>query len=90
MNGDRGTQRWLHGWLGNDAGGLCNVNVTRKQAKGGHGEHVGAHLCAYVAEAKQEKKQIVTERQRFVMTESLEILGVLLLADRHGGADGTQ
>ena len=70
--------------------GLCNVNLTRKQPKGGHGEHVGTHLCVHVAGAKQEKKQIFTERQRFVMTESLDILGFLLLVDSHGGANGTQ
>ena len=64
--------------------------MTRKQPKGGHGEHVGTHLCMHVVGAKQEKKQIFTERQRFVMTESLDILGFLLLVDSHGGANGTQ
>lgn len=78
----------MHGWVGNDAGGLSNVNATRKQVKGGHGGHVGTHLCAHVTETKREKKQMVTEGHRFGITNILGMLGGLMVANMYAGADG--
>ena len=80
----------MHRWVGNNAGKLCNVNATQKQGKGGHGGHVGAHLCAHATEAKREKKQMIMEGHRCVMTNILGILGVHMVGYRNFGADGEQ
>ena len=44
----------VHGWVCNDAVGLCNVDVEQQNARGTRGSARGAHLGAHITEEKRE------------------------------------
>ena len=71
----------VRGWVGNDTGGLCNVDSTQKQARGRHRGHGYTYLrtCNGV---ETRKKQMIAEGHRFDMTDILHMYGCLMVAHR--------